>query len=298
MELRHINSFLVLAEELHFGRSAARLRMSQPALSMQLRQLERRLGVQLMARTSHRVRLTPAGEAFAREAQPLLRQLDRAVEAARRADPAASGHLRIGFNFPAGQRILVPALSMLRDRHPELRTSLLRRDTCGQLAELHDGKLDVAFVYGTCDAKEIRQRPVLTLPVVGVCANHHPLANASPVRWPDLAGYRCVLPSQATSPALYDAVTAAARVNGIDFSAAEVFDDGDAIVVQAASEQIVTFASSVRAESVTMMGFATLPLVDPVPEVTVYATWGAHDANPALPLLLSAVEEVTTGCAP
>jgi hypothetical protein len=65
MELRHITSFLVLAEELHFGRSAARLHISQPSLSLQLQQLERRVGVELVARTSHSVRLTPAGEASA-----------------------------------------------------------------------------------------------------------------------------------------------------------------------------------------------------------------------------------------
>src|SRR6185437_1262000 len=100
MELRHITSFLVLAEELHFGRSAARLHISQPSLSLQLQQLERRLGAQLVARTSHSVRLTPAGEAFRKEAGPLLGQLDRAVEAARQAGPGATGHLRIGFNFP------------------------------------------------------------------------------------------------------------------------------------------------------------------------------------------------------
>jgi DNA-binding transcriptional LysR family regulator len=88
MELRHITSFLVLAEELHFGRSAARLQISQPSLSLQLQQLERRVGVRLVARTSHSVRLTAAGEAFRRTAGPALGQLDRAVEAARRAGPA------------------------------------------------------------------------------------------------------------------------------------------------------------------------------------------------------------------
>ena len=223
MELRHIHSFLVLAEELQFGRAAARLHISQPSLSLQLQQLERRLGVQLVARTSHRVRLTPAGEAFRREAAQAVGQLDRAVGAARHAGPAAGGHLRIGFNFPAGQRVLVPALSLLRERYPQVRTSLLQRHTCGQLTELRAGKLDIAFIYG----------------------------------------------------------------------AAEVFDDGDAMVVKVASEEIVIFASSVRAETVRMIGLATLSFVDPVPEVTVYATWREQDANPAVPLFLSAVEEAS-----
>lgn len=296
MELRHISSFLVLAEELHFGRSAARLHISQPSLSLQLKQLEHRLGVQLVARTSHSVRLTPAGEAFRREAVQLLGQLDRAVEAARRAGPAAAGHLRIGFNFPAGQRILVPALSLLRERHPQVRACLRQRHTCGQLTELRSGKLDVAFVYGACGGRGICQRPVLTLPVVGICASGHRLANGGPVRWPDLARYRCLLPSQWASPAIHDAVVTAARLNGVDLSAAEVFDDGDAAAVMAASQEVVIFASSVRAEAVGVTGLSTLSLPDPVPEVTVYATWREQDSNPAVPLFLSAVEEARAGC--
>ena len=291
MELRHITSFLVLAEELHFGRSAARLHISQPSLSLQLQQLERRIGVQLVARSSHQVRLTAAGEAFRREVRPLLGQLDHAVEAARRAGPAVSGHLRIGFNFPAGQRILVPTLSLLHERYPEVRTSLLPCHTCGQLTALRSGRLDIAFVYGTQDQKGMRQRSILTLPVVGVCSSGHPLATGEPIRWPDLARYRCVLPSRSTSPAIYDAVTAAARLNGVDFSAAEVFTDGDAAVVMVASQQIVIFASAARAESVASAGLSVLSFVDPVPQVTVHAIWPDQDLNPAVSLLLDTLEE-------
>ena len=291
MELRHITSFLVLAEELHFGRAAARLHISQPSLSLQLQQLERRVGVELVARTSHSVRLTPAGEAFRREATLLAGQLDRAVVAARQAGPAANGQLRIGFNFPAGQRVLVPTLALIRDTYPQVRTSLVQRHTCGQLAELRSGRLDLAFIYGTCAEAGIRQRPILTLPVVGICSSDHPLAHGERVRWPELARYRCVLPSRSTSPAIHEAVLSAARRHGIDFSAVEVFDDGDAAVVMVASQQIVIFASSVRAETVGMIGLAALSFVDPVPEVTIYATWRERDANPAVPLFLDAIDQ-------
>jgi DNA-binding transcriptional LysR family regulator len=291
MELRHIASFLVLAEELHFGRAAARLHIAQPSLSLQLQQLERRVGVQLVARTSHRVRLTPAGEAFRREAQRVFGQLDLAVEAARWASSGASGQVRIGFNFPAGQRILAPTLSLLHDRFPEVRTTLLPRHTRGQLAELRDGKIDVAFIYGALEERGLRQRPVLTLPVVGVCSSAHPLATGEKVTWAQLARHRCVLPSQSTSPAMYDALTAAARLNGVDLSTSEVFDDGDAAVVMVASEQIVIFASSARAESVASAGLATLSIADPVPQVTVHAVWREPSANPAVPVFLDTLDE-------
>ena len=291
MELRHITSFLVLADELHFGRSAARLHISQPSLSLQLQQLERRIGVRLVARTSHSVRLTPAGEAFRREVRPLIGQLDLAVEAARQAGQVASGQLRIGFNFPAGQRVLVPTLAKMRDTYPQVRTSLLQRHTCGQLNELRSGRLDIAFIYGTCAEAGVSQRPILTLPVVGICASDHPLATGESVRWPELARHRCVLPSQSTSPAIHDAVLSAARRNGIDFSAVEVFDDGDAAVVMVASQPVVIFASSVRAETVGMIGLSTLSFVDPVPEVTIYATWREQDKNPAVPLFLDSIDQ-------
>jgi DNA-binding transcriptional LysR family regulator len=112
------------------------------------------------------------------------------------------------------------------------------------------------------------------------------------VRWPELARHRCVLPSQSTSPAIHDAVLSAARRNGIDFSAAPVFDDGDAAVVMVASQQVVIFASSVRAETVGMIGLATLSFVDPVPEVTIYATWREQETNPAVPLFLDTIDQV------
>ena len=225
----------MLAEELHFGRAAARLHISQPSLSLQLRQLERRVGVELVARTSHSVRLTPAGEAFRREATPLAGQLDRAVAAARQAGPAAHGQLRVGFNFPAGQRVLVPALALIREAYPRLRTSLLQRHTCGQLTELRAGRLDLAFIYGTCAEAGIRQRPVLTLPVVGVCPGDHPLAAGGRVRWPELARHRCVLPGPSTSPAIRDAVLRAARRAGIaayerDFSLFDVYGADEVFV--------------------------------------------------------------------
>jgi len=291
MELRHITSFLVLAEELHFGRSASRLHIAQPSLSQQLQQLERRVGVELVARTSHTVRLTPAGEAFRREARRLMTQCEVTVEAARWAGSGGGGHLRIGFDFPAGQRILAPTLTLLHDRHPDVSTSLLPRHTCGQLSELRDGKLDVAFVYGAVDEEGLCQRSILTLPVVGVCADHHPLASGEPVPWPDLAQYRCVLPSPLTSPAMYDAVVAAARLNGVDFSAAEVFDDGDAAAVMVASQQIVIFASAARADSLAANGLSIVSFLDPDPQVTVHAVWRDQDPNPAVPVFLDLLDD-------
>ncbi|WP_235487182.1 LysR family transcriptional regulator, partial [Frankia sp. AvcI1] len=98
MELRHLVSFLAIADELHFGRAAARLHLSQPSLSQQLQRLERSLGVELVARTSHDVRLTAAGKAFEAEARAIISQMRKATHTAREVAAGRTGVVSVGYN--------------------------------------------------------------------------------------------------------------------------------------------------------------------------------------------------------
>ncbi|WP_345655056.1 LysR family transcriptional regulator, partial [Pseudonocardia tropica] len=120
MELRHLHSFLTLAEELHFGRAAQRLHMAQPSLSQQIQRLEQSLGTQLVARSSHEVHLTPAGEAFVVEAQAVLSRVDRAKETTRHAAEGRAGTVRVGCNLPAAQGVLPRVLARLRSELPDV----------------------------------------------------------------------------------------------------------------------------------------------------------------------------------
>src|SRR5215813_8442564 len=97
MELRHLRSFVAVAEELHFGRAAVRVHIVQPALSRQIRALEQEMGLRLFERDRRRVALTPAGVAFLDETRILLDHVAHAVESARRADRGEFGSLRIGY---------------------------------------------------------------------------------------------------------------------------------------------------------------------------------------------------------
>lgn len=98
LELRHVRSFVVLSEELHFGRAAARLHLAQPALTKHLQQLEAGLGVQLVRRNNRSVSLTEAGRAFLVEAERALDQAERAFDVAQRAGHGEYGLLRVGFS--------------------------------------------------------------------------------------------------------------------------------------------------------------------------------------------------------
>src|SRR3954447_14733009 len=106
MELRHLRYFVAVAEELHFGRAAARLHLAQPPLSRQIRQLEAELGVLLLERSRRRVRLTDAGAVFLAEARAILAHVDRAAEAARQAARGERGTLAVGFIGAASYSVL------------------------------------------------------------------------------------------------------------------------------------------------------------------------------------------------
>ena len=147
MDLRHLRYFACVAEELHFGRAAQRLGMSQPPLSQQIRALEEELGVQLLERTSRRVRLMEAGRQFLPEARATLAQADLAARTARSAHRGDVGRLRLGFStsVPFIPRV-VDALSRFRQAYPQVSLELdeLTRDE--QLSRLEQGLLDVAIL--------------------------------------------------------------------------------------------------------------------------------------------------------
>ncbi|KQM97466.1 LysR family transcriptional regulator [Sphingobium sp. Leaf26] len=149
MDLRHLRYFLCVAEELHFGRAARRLGMSQPPLSQQIRALEDELGARLFDRTSRRVALTEAGRLFLPEARKTLAQADHAAQVARRTQNGHLGRLALGFTASA------PFVPQIADAlydfrqgfpHVDLRVQELGRDD--QIALIERGDLDIGIIRG------------------------------------------------------------------------------------------------------------------------------------------------------
>lgn len=147
MELRHIRYFVALAEELHFGRAAARLGISQPPLSQQIQALEYELKVKLFERSNRRVELTRAGAAYLPEAREILAHAARAIEIARRVDLGEMGEIRVGF-MPSAPLIpeIMRGFLRFRQARPGVQLTLSEQPTAELIGALLDRRQDVSFI--------------------------------------------------------------------------------------------------------------------------------------------------------
>ena len=147
MELRHLRYFLGLAEQLHFGRAAERLGISQPPLSQQIKALENSLGVQLFERTNRRVVLTEVGRLFEAEARATLAQADRALQVARRAQRGELGELRIG-TFPSGPLIPLIGRSIVNFRRefPDVQLTITEFESRKSVLAVSEGHEHIAVI--------------------------------------------------------------------------------------------------------------------------------------------------------
>ena len=203
MELRALQYFVTVAEELHFGRAAARLRIVQPAVSQQITRLERELGVRLLDRTSRRVSVTPAGRRVLAAARETLTAAARVRVVA--GEPAAA--LRIGVASCVTPRV-DRALARMRVSERPAEPLLVDLPVAARLDAVRDGDLDLALVRGAVTATEARVVRAWSEPLHVVLSREHPAAGQPVLSLPDLdpAGLR--LPARDSDPPMHDAILA------------------------------------------------------------------------------------------
>lgn len=204
MELRQLRYFVAVAEELHFRRAAARLHMSQPPLSNQLRLLEEELGCPLMIRSRRRVELTAAGDAFLRDAKAILGELGEAVQTARRIHAGRAGLLRISFVGSALLSLVPDLVKRYRAARPDVELQLRERSTEDQLRDLRAGTLDVALLPLPVDAPDLRTEVLLRERAVAALPAAHPLAALKRIPLRRLAAEPLVLFPRTQAPGLHD----------------------------------------------------------------------------------------------
>jgi DNA-binding transcriptional LysR family regulator len=159
IEFRHLRYFLAVSDELHFGRAAQKLHISQPPLSQAVRKLEAELGVQLFERTSRVVKLTEAGRVFAEEARRVLADVELAVGAARRVG-GAGYTLRIGCVPHLPVERLLAFLEALHERSPADRPQVMHITSGEQVARLRSGALDVGIFNDAGEEEGLEEEPL------------------------------------------------------------------------------------------------------------------------------------------
>lgn len=216
IELRPLRQFLAVAEELHFGRAARRLHMTQPPLTQAIQQLERTLGARLFERTQRSVALSAAGAALLPEVRRLIAAAESLPQQAQAAAAGLAGRLRLAFVSSIAYGPLPGWLRSFREQHPEVRLALREATLDVQLAAFAAGEIDAGFVLhaegaappGLAALRVLREPLVLALPEA------HPLAARRAPAMARVAAEPLVIFPRPIAPSLYDAVLGHYRAHG------------------------------------------------------------------------------------
>jgi DNA-binding transcriptional LysR family regulator len=214
MELRHLRYFKTVATELHFGRAAEKLHISQPPLTKQIQDLEAELEFKLFIRTNRSVVLTPAGQAFLIEVNQILQQLDRAIDIGRKTSRGELGKISIGFVGSATYNILPVMLQQFRDRYPHVQIELHELTTDRQLIWLREGRIDIGSIRPPIIDRDFVSQVVFQESFVVALPTNHRLATVDEVDLGSLAMEPFILFPRELAPGLYDPIISICQAVG------------------------------------------------------------------------------------
>ncbi|MFE6915027.1 LysR family transcriptional regulator [Streptomyces rubiginosohelvolus] len=291
MELRHLNAFLAVAEELHFGRAAKRLQMAQPPLSQQIRQLEKELGVQLFHRNTRSVRLTSAGETFLEPVRTVLDDLDTAVRAARSAGIGEYGRVTIGFAGASSHETLPRLTRAVRAAHPGLELVMTGQTYANTaLSRVADGSLDLGFVRLPVARPGVAHRVIDEEELVCALPSDHPLARRETVPLDVLAGEAFVSFPANSGSTVRDAMTEACENAGFTPRIVQEAPDSYTILALVAAGVGVTLTVT-SVQHIQQNGLVYRPLAGPAVRLRAALAWRADNPSAALRAVLAVAEE-------
>ncbi|MBB5206054.1 DNA-binding transcriptional LysR family regulator [Inhella inkyongensis] len=214
LEFRHLRCFVALADELHFGRAAERLGMTQPPLSVAIQQLEARVGARLFERDSKGVRLSPAGLAFRQSALTLLEGAEQACARAREVQAGEIGRLRLGFVGSALQQGLATWLQAFAASHPRVEVVVVELNSQDQIEALLREELDLALLHTDRLPPGLDCQPLYAEPFLACLPASHPQARKKEVPLASLADQPFILFSRKGSPDYHARIVEICRQHG------------------------------------------------------------------------------------
>jgi len=215
MDLDQLRAFVIVSEELHFGRAALRLECSQPQVSRRVRALEDELGLQLFIRTARRTALTDAGARLLEDARDTLAAADRLERRAAAAGRSAPGRVVVGFVWSTLGAHVAPLVGAAVERHPEIELSVGQLRFVEIVPALRRGDVDLAIVRALFEESEMIEVTLRHEPSVLALPANHPLTGEDTLRLAHLDELPMVTLQRDLAPTAYDAVTAAAAERGV-----------------------------------------------------------------------------------
>lgn len=281
MELRQLQYFLAVSEELNFSRAAERLRMTQPPLSLQIQNLEKELGFPLFHRNHRLVELTPAGQLFADEIRKLFDHLHRAIDNSGSVHRGEKGTLTIGFVGSATYDILPRVLREFRTLYPDVVVHLLELSTPAQLKALHEEEIDIGVLRPPVHDDNLCTDIVSTVPCVLAVPKQHPLADRPNVALADLTIYPFVMLSRKTWAGLYDEIVVFCN----PIIQQEAFEFQTVIGLVAAGLGIAVVPQS--AMNLHTRDVVYLDMKDQLPVASMGISWRRRDSSPLVKAFVS-----------
>ncbi|MBV9065104.1 MAG: LysR family transcriptional regulator [Methylobacteriaceae bacterium] len=288
---RHAASCLVLAEELHFGRAAARLNMTQPGLSRMIGELEERVGVELFRRTTRTVEITEAGKAFLSECRVAIGHLDRAVTIAQRTAEGLTGTLRVAYMDFAINGRLPELVRAFRQFRPDIRVSLSHFPTQSQQDALLADKIDIGFSLRASEGPRFDSYRFDTDTFVALLPTTHRLSSVKSLTLGALADEPFVLGSGESWGAYRESLFKICLRNGFQPKIAQDASSSDGIFgLVAAGIGVTCYASCVR--NLQRRGIVVRSLDDVPDPIPISAIWMKPVHSPVLAVFIEFLKTI------
>ncbi|MBV6756130.1 LysR substrate-binding domain-containing protein [Rhodococcus opacus] len=296
MELHHIRAFLAVAEELHFGRAAARLRISQPPLTRAIQQLEHELGTALFDRSTRRVALTPTGQALLEPAADVVAACRRVESVAQAAGKGTIGRVRVAY-AGASTHVLVGKLAkQMRAEFPGIQLELYSSNfALPALDKVIDGSMEIGLGRWDFIPAGIASTTMVAEQLVIAVPEGHPLAGEDTIAMAQLAGEPFVcLPPYAGS-VLTDRLHRLSHRAGFAVEPAQIAPESWTLLSLVAAGIGVALTLSTIAENVVQPGVVFVPLSDEVEPVALKMVWREDTAGPGTASVLEAARSLVSG---
>lgn len=288
MEIRQLECFIAAAEELHFGKAAKRLHMTQPPLSRQIQRLEDSLGTVLFDRNSRQVQLTIPGKIFLREARHLLETFHRAKESARLATAGDTGHVALGFTAVAAYRLMPQLLKRSQELLPHIKINLHEMVTTDLNKALQTNDVDLIIARDIPQESDLISSLLVREPMVLAMPENSPLSEMPCVPWSALHQQALVTYHPKAGKYFHNRIVGLFSVVGIQPNIVQMAGQTHTLLFMIRAGIGVGIVPS-SAQELQLPGIVFRPLESPQLFAELHLGWHLNHTNPALSAFLDKV---------